>query len=287
VPRRPPKRVEFRPAQRIEVEFRRSIQRLLLQYLHIPENATIETILEKINSLAADSPLLEKLGTLLSSRMVSQVNTANYRSWREAAAESSRGREIFTALQAELRNTPVGAKVRELVRLNAGLISSIPVKIRESVNLEVAGFQREGLRAEEIVKHLRARVPELTRSRAALIARTETGKAAEALTQVRATQLGIPAYVWETAKDQRVRKSHKLMHGVIVFWDDMPSPELLAHEESEGHYNAGGIYNCRCTALPILRPEFLSWPHRVYRFGKITSMSLKQFRGLYEAKQAA
>lgn len=262
----------------IEAEYRRAIQRLLLRALHIPEHATIEEILEKISLLAGNAPLLQRIGNLLSAHMVTQTATANARSWREAAMEASRGREIYVALQQEMRG-PVGLRVREIVSENAELISSIPAKIRESVNLEIAGLEREGLRANEIVKHLRQRVPQLTKTRAALIARTETGKAAEALTQARSEELGIPAYVWETSRDQRVRPSHRILQGVLCFWDDPPAPEELAHEHSTlGHYGAGQAPNCRCTALPVLRAEALSWPHKLYAHGRIRYVTLRQFR---------
>jgi len=277
----------FRPPNRLEDTFRRSIQRVLLQYLKLPANATVEQILDKIDTLSRNEPLLARIGKVLAGQMVSQVNRSNMQGWREAAMESSRGRQIYEALRQEILYTPIGEQVRELVAQNAELISSIPSKVRESVNLEIAGLQREGLRPEAIARFLMQRVPQLTRSRAALIARTETGKAAEALTRARSEELGIPGYLWQTAEDQRVRRSHRIMDDVIVFWNDPPAPERLVGLESEGNYHAGGIYNCRCTAIPILRPEALKWPHRCYANGRIRSITLKQYREIAGMRVAA
>jgi SPP1 gp7 family putative phage head morphogenesis protein len=252
----------FTPPRRIEVTYRHAIARLATRYLQTP-----------------DSSIFQELAEALAGRMITQVSVSNARSWREAAAKASRGREIYQALQREMQ-TGIGHRVQELVSQNAQYITSIPAKVREHVNNEIAEMQRQGLRPETIEEHIRKRIPQLTVSRAALLARTECGKANEALTRARSEDLNIPAYLWETSQDQRVRSSHRLMQGVIVFWDDPPSPELLAHETSEGHYHAGNIYNCRCTALPLLNTAMVSWPHRCYRDGRIRYMTLVEFRKL-------
>jgi hypothetical protein len=67
------------------------------------------------------------------------------------------------------------------------------------------------------------------------------------------------------------------MNGVLINWNDPPSPESLAHEKSVGHYHAGEIYNCRCPALPVLSLSSLSWPHKVYIHGSIKRLSRKDF----------
>lgn len=269
----------FSVPRRIELEFRRAMQKLLL--VDFPPDATAEQIRDKVLAFTAKTNYLEKIGDFLARRMVTQLRVHNARSWREAARKSSRGREIYLALQEELRG-PVGIRVQQIIGENAKLISSVPSKVAESLVTEIANYEQQGLRPETIAKHLRARVPQLTRSRVALIARTETGKAASAITEARSLDIGIPAYLWDTSQDQRVRKSHQLMQDVIVFWNDPPAPEQLAHLDSEGHYHAGNIYNCRCGALPIVSIEALAWPHRMYAAGQIRTVTLAYFRRLFE-----
>jgi hypothetical protein len=70
------------------------------------------------------------------------------------------------------------------------------------------------------------------------------------------------------------------MAGVLVHWDDPPAPEILAGEKSEGHYDAGDIYNCRCSAEPLLRYDQVAWPAKVYHGGVVRRMTLAQFRRL-------
>jgi SPP1 gp7 family putative phage head morphogenesis protein len=271
---------DWTPRQRIENEYRSLIDQLLQKYFTLPDSATLGEITEALVNFGNVSRLFEDAATYIASRMATQLMVSNARSWREAARIGSRGREIYNALRREM-GTRVGVRVDEIVRENAQLISSIPFDVRESVNGEIARMEREGLRPEAIANEIRQRVPELTKTRAKLIARTETSKAATALTQARSEDLGIPAYVWETSRDARVRESHMLMQGVIVFWIDPPAPESLARIPSKlGHYHAGNCPNCRCDSYPILRIESLDWPCRVYRQGRIRSMTLARFRAL-------
>jgi SPP1 gp7 family putative phage head morphogenesis protein len=250
----------FIPPRRIEVTYRHAIARLATRYLQTP-----------------DESIFQELAAAIAGRMVAQVSVSNARSWREAAAKASRGREIYLALKREMQ-TGIGHRVQELVTENARLISSIPAKVREHVNDEIAEMERDGLRPETIQEHIRKRIPQLTVNQAALIARTETSKAATALTRARSEDLGIGWYQWLSAEDSRVRPSHRLMDKVLCAWNDPPAPEILNHESSTlGHYPAGGAPNCRCDCQPIVSLDQISWPARIYSAGSIRRMTRAQF----------
>lgn len=271
---------DFRPARRIELQFQSSINQLLAKYLNFAEDETPGFVLRALSNLATNNVVLEDMALHIAKRMVTQIRVSNAKSWRAAAAQSSRGREIYRLLQTEMR-TGVGQRVNGLVEENAMLIRSIPGDLREMVNNEIAEWSRQGLRPETIAKNLRRRLPQLTRHKAALIARTETGKASEALTRARSEDIGVSWYQWSTVEDGRVRSSHRLMDKVLVAWNDPPSPEALAHVHSTlGRYNAGSAPNCRCTAFPLISLDQVSWPCRVYRSGSIDRMTRGQFRGL-------
>lgn len=265
---------KFTPARRIEIEFRRAIDKLLRQTLDIPPGSTIGEILDRIGTVVST-----ELATLFSRRMVGELRVSNARSWREAARISGRGREIYQALSGELQG-PVGDRMRELIRENAELITSIPDDLRQAVNREISGLQQQGLRSDVIAEYLRKRVPKLARTKAALIARTETAKAALALTEARSEGMGIDWYQWQTAEDQRVRDAHRAMNKVLVAWADPPAPEQLVGEESEGNYHAGGIYNCRCISLPIVDLDLVQWPAKVYSSGRVQRMTRGAFQKL-------
>lgn len=226
---------------------------------------------------------------LLAKRMVFEVSKKNYRTWREAAARTTHSRQLHAYLQAEMAG-PTGARVHQLVRENAKLISSVSIEAAEVLTREVIAAQHNGARPGTVSKMMKKRFPELLRNRTNLISRTETAKASTALTQARCERLAIDWYQWETSEDQRTRKSHKAMHGVIVPWSSAPSPELLVGEKSQGHYNAGEIYNCRCLIIPILTLDDITFPARVYWSGKVTTMTKQQFRKIaigLEERQAA
>lgn len=277
----------FEPPRRIELEFRRAIEKLLLKPLDIPPGSTIGDILQRISEVIHNDTTIDKLALLFSRRMASEVKVSNARSWREAARKAGRGNEIYAALREELEG-PVGRRMKELVEENAELISSIPAEIRTSIAKELAGLEQEGLRPKTIAEHLRKRVPELAHSRAALIARTQTAKAVTELTRARSEDLGINWYQWLTAKDQRVRLAHKAFEKVLVNWDDPPSPEDLAGIESTlGHYHAGSAPNCRCVALPLVNLNLVEWPARVYRRGRIERMSRARFEKMAGIRRAA
>lgn len=273
----------MRPPNRIEAEFRRLIDRLLLPYLKFSPDATIAEISARLAQLSENAEVLSEIGRVIAARMTKQLNVSNERSWRQVALKGGRGREMYKALRREMQNG-IGYRVQEIVSENARLISSIPERVAESVNTEIAEMQRQGLRPDTIAKHLRKRVPQLTKNRAALIARTETGKAATALTRARGEDLGIKWYQWITSEDARVRPSHRIMDKVLVAWAEPPNPEALDGIESTlGHYNAGNCPNCRCDALPLVNLDAISWPARVYGNGRIQRMTravFEEFAGM-------
>jgi uncharacterized protein with gpF-like domain len=180
---------------------------------------------------------------------------------------------------------PVGKRVRQLIRQNAELISSFPNQVARRMATSTAlAHQQAGGRAKELL----AQFSGLARSRAALIARTEVSKASAALTQARSEWLGLDWYVWRTSKDERVRASHRSLENVLINYNDPPSPEALAGIKSKlGHYHAGDAPNDRCYQEPVVRPESLRWPHRVYQQGQVRYMTLAQFRLLNQKGAAA
>jgi SPP1 gp7 family putative phage head morphogenesis protein len=184
-------------------------------------------------------------------------------------------------------NGPVGLRVNELIAENARLILGLPDDLAQRTAAFVGREQRRGLRAAEIAKALEQKLPQVAQSRAKLIARTEVGKAETALTEARAERLGLAWYDWATSEDQRVRPSHRKMAKVLVAWSDAPAPEQLAGERSAGHYHPGGVWNCRCIALPLIDLDEVRWPHKVYSHGQIDLVSRRDFERFIRLPQAA
>lgn len=274
--RKPP---EFGPTKRLQRAYEAGIKaitgRVLLSTKKLPE----QSFTQWLAALAARSQEkdVQDASEVLAKRMVNFVAQSNYRTWREAASRTTKSRQLHQALQAEMRGA-TGARVAQIIRENAKLISSLPLEAATTLTDEITKAQNNGARPKTLAKMAAKRFPELVKSRVNLISRTETAKASTALTQARCERLSIQWYQWETSQDQRTRKSHKAMDGVIVPWSSAPSPEALIGEPSYGNYNAGEIFNCRCLIIPILTLDDITFPARIYWNGSITRMTKQQFK---------
>jgi SPP1 gp7 family putative phage head morphogenesis protein len=267
----------FHPTQRLQRAYEQGIRQITGRVLKpkMPEQ-TFEQWMAELAS-RSNQPDIQAASELLAKRMIFHINVKNARTWREAAARSSKARVLYEALKQEM-NGATGARVHQLVRENASLISSLSLDAARVLTDEVQKAAQAGARPKTMAKIMQRRFPELLRSRTHLISRTETAKASTALTAARCERLSIDWYQWETSSDQRTRLSHKKMHGVIVPWSKPPSPEELVGEKSQGHYQAGEIYNCRCVVIPILTLDDISFPARVYWNGHIETMTKPQFK---------
>lgn len=273
-PKKPP---AFSPTKRLQRAYEQGIRAITGRVLlaQKPE----QTFSQWLTELARRSkqPDIQAASELLAKRMINQVHIKNARTWREAASRSSKAQLLHRLLEAEMKGA-TGARVHQLVRENAKLIASLSLDAAQTLTDEVSKAAQAGARPKTLAKMYAKRFPELLRSRTHLISRTETAKASTALTEARCERLNIQWYQWESSKDQRTRDSHKKMHGVIVPWSQPPAPEELLGEKSQGHYQAGEIYNCRCVVIPILTLDDIQFPARVYWNGSIKTMTKQQFK---------
>lgn len=263
-------RDSFEPiAQRHTREYMRALNAFVREFLPLWIDHP-----EHVSSVV--SPFLSELAETIARRMVLGVAQGNSRSWRAAAAKAMKGGAIYRALQTELHG-PVGIAIEHMIRENAQLIKTLPLSLAERTTAFVGREEMKGRRAEDIAADLRLYLPGVAKSRIQLIARTEVGKAETACSKARAENVGLRWFEWATSKDQRVRPSHRKMDGVLVQWDDPPSPESLVGERNVGRYLPGCIYNCRCIALPMVSLAEVRWPHRVYFASRVQTMTRAEF----------
>jgi SPP1 gp7 family putative phage head morphogenesis protein len=174
--------------------------------------------------------------------MLHDVSRRNEKAWWELA------RAMSSALRKEIREAPTGQVMRQLMDEQVTLIRSIPLKAARRVHeLTLKGIE-DSTRASEIAREIQ-RSGEVAASRATLIARTEVGRTAAALTQARAEYVGSEGYIWLSARDQQVRPSHRAMEGKFVRFDSPPTLDGMI-----GH--AGALVNCRCVMLPVVPEKF-------------------------------
>jgi SPP1 gp7 family putative phage head morphogenesis protein len=265
------------PKRRIELTYQRNLRTIMKKLEKELKNKNdLISILRTLRKFM-NSEEFNRYAYATAKKMVTSVFTDAGKTWRTAANVNSKGRQIYEALKQEINSSPIGLSIKDQIERNATLIKSMPERIRSEITNIVARESFEGRRASDIAEDLQSRFPEMLKAKADLIARTETSKTSTALTKARCDNLSIKAYIWRTSEDGRVRDSHNKMDDVIIFWSNPPSPELLAKEKFAGYYHAGNIYNCRCYPEPIIRLDFISWPHKVYWNNQIIKMSRKQF----------
>lgn len=179
-------------------------------------------------------PWAESVG----SRMVAEVAQRDERSWFRVA------NQMGETLRREIASAPIGNVIRERQVEQVRLITSLPLEAAERVQHMTREGIVKGWRADQIADEI-MKTGEVTKSRAMLIARTETGRTSTLLTQARAEHVGSEGYFWRTADDSDVRPSHKAMAGKFVAWNAPPTLDGLT-----GH--AGAIPNCRCFCEPVI-----------------------------------
>ncbi len=277
-----PRTLLFSQRQRAEAKYFRLLKRLFREVNRRVGTAPTPEMVRKVLLDIAMSPQFDDLCREAARQIVTQLAVGQKATWRAAAAESSQGRRIYLALMNELSKTAIGQAVSEMVEENAALIKTVPYKISEKITDLVKTRRFEGVRPEDIMDEIREMAPHLSEVEARRIARTESSKASTALIKARAESLGLDFYIWRTARDgERVRKSHRIMEGVICKWSDPPNPEALAGEKSYGSYHPGGIFNCRCIPLPVVSVDDIQFPCKIYSSGRIrTVRNLNNFKSV-------
>lgn len=192
-------------------------------------------------ALAAYADQITPWARALAGRIVHEVNFANRRAYAAHSANMSR------RLRLELDQAPTGKMMRLMMAEQVELIRSLPVEAAQRVHDIAMKNIVTGKRADALANEI-MRTGDVTKSRATLIARTETSRTSSNLTMARAVHVGSVEYTWETARDSDVRPSHRKMQGQVVRWSDPPELDGL-----RGH--AGCLPNCRCYPSPIIQRD--------------------------------
>lgn len=188
--------------------------------------------------------LLRPWATAVAQRMIAEVSRRDEQAWFKTAGEFGQ------ALRTEIKEAPIGLVMQQILADQVNLITSIPLEAGQRVQELTQELVAGGKRYNEIIPMI-LNSGNVTLSRATLIARTETAKAASALTQARALHVGATHYVWMTSNDFKVRKAHKKLNGKVFTWNDPP----IAEENGDRHH-PGEFPNCRCWAAPVLPETF-------------------------------
>lgn len=164
------------------------------------------------------------------------VNTVNSREW---------GKQLKAGLGVDVfrREEYIPSTVNSFVKENVSLITKMENDLLAQVDEIVQRSVRQGDTAPRIARQIEERIG-VSKSRAKLIARDQTGKLNGQLTRLRQEDIGVESYVWRSSDDERVRSTHASKDDRKFQWDQPPS--------GTGH--PGQDYQCRCYAEPDFTP---------------------------------
>lgn len=237
-------RRRFTRARKAEGAFGRKLRQVAKQVGHIVRGLAPAGVVKDIapikEALTKYAALLRPWAASVATSMMSEVGRRDEHAWGEM------GREMGRALRSEIRSAPTGSVMKSLLDEQVDLITSLPLQAAQRVHALTMEAMVSGTRAKETAKEI-MQTGKVTESRAMLIARTETGRTASAMTESRARHVGSDGYVWRTAMDSDVREIHHKLEGTFHRWDSPP----IAGENGERSH-PGAIYNCRCYPEPVL-----------------------------------
>lgn len=249
---------KFKPSKAATAQFYRQLRKVAEASGHIVERHAdgAKLVDEKAmqKELKSYSEQLGPWATRQAARMLQTVQKSNKRAYAEKSKAISR------AVGAEVPEYEKVMTAASLLFEQVDLIKSIPLEAglrAQKIALEAA---LEGTRAqanEDTIRELEQQMgfsTKVAKSRALLIARTETARANAAINQVRATSVGSTHYRWHNSGDEAVRHSHRVykgraLQGRIFSWDEPPT----LSDGMTGH--PGTFPNCRCFAEPIFEEE--------------------------------
>lgn len=223
--------------QRAELQFARNLRRVAkvcgaLAKDKFDPKRPLGSSAEARRALEAYGVTLQAWAKATAARMVADVSRRDEKFWFD------KSKEIGVGLKTLIKNSPVGLAVRQRTQEAAALITSLPLEAAQRIEVNTVEYMTKGLRASELAKRILA-TGEVTKSRAMLIARTETSRTAGILQEVRAKSVGSEGYIWRTSNDIDVRDRHAALEGKFFTWD---KPPITGERGERSH--PGGIYNC-------------------------------------------
>jgi SPP1 gp7 family putative phage head morphogenesis protein len=168
---------------------------------------------------------------------------------RDEKAWRTHARLLGEGISQELKSADIGGAYQSLMVQQVDLITSIPRDAAIRVHQLATEHLYEGRRFPDIAAEI-MKSGQVSRSRADLIARTETGRAAVTFQQARAEAIGSEYYIWRAVMDWKTRELHRSLNKTMHRWDD---PPISGPNGERSH--PGAIYNCRCYAEPVIPGE--------------------------------
>jgi SPP1 gp7 family putative phage head morphogenesis protein len=243
------RRTRFATVRRSETEYARALRKIARHIGDLVRGMAPDDGVWSTELLRTLEDMLDQYAVILEPWAATQANRILTEvARRDAVAWAKHGKEIGRLLRREIQTAPIDLAMSQMRDEQIRLITSLPAEAAEKVH----DWTVEGLtgrrRWEEISKDI-FDLGETTKSRANLIARTETARAASTLIAVRAEHVGSPGFFWRTARDADVRELHSELEGKYFPWKPQSALPIL----DDGKPGLpGSIWNCRCWSEPVI-----------------------------------
>ena len=212
--------------------------------------ARLSRIMQRLANISVD-----EIASRIASGLVSRANFQNKEQTQRTYSEA-----FGIDLTGMLGDGAIREKMADAVRENVDLITSIQTDFINDIGEKVFGNLLEGGRSENLINIIRDR-GDVTLSRAKFIARDQTSKLNAELTEARSNALGLDIYEWSGTGDERERKSHFILNGMLCKYSDPTvysgdGGKTWKKRSSTGAFigKPGEDYQCRCLPLP-----YVSW----------------------------
>ena len=151
--------------------------------------------------------------------------------------------------------------VKNWANTNYGLIKKLSREQIGKINFAVSNGIQTGQSVKDIKAEIRKINKNISGARAQLIAQDQTGKLKTLFSKRRQEEVGIDLYVWVTAGDERVRKLHISLDGLICKWEDS---SVYSTDGKDFNSRTGGMtkamvgqdVRCRCNGSPYFDELF-------------------------------
>ncbi|MBQ6349820.1 MAG: minor capsid protein [Methanobrevibacter sp.] len=212
-----------------------------------PQKASISRVLAILNTYkGAKLRIFLKNADKIIHKWLKKASQSTDESIRKVLFEMS-GKEISINY-----NRAYDDILRLIIDRNVQLITNTTSQTLTNIENIVFDGMTTGGGWGEIEKTLKEQ-KEISRNRVRRIARDQTAKANEALSELTQRENGVKFFMWRTMGDERVRERHRPLDGKIYKWGDveerLPIIDKLKGKVIHG-YPAQAV-NCRCIALPV------------------------------------
>ena len=238
--------------KRIEQQYKKKLQQSIAKITR-QINSDLIPLLKKRNDSIEDD-ILRAIDKILNS-----VNTGLTVNAEDiaAAVEANKVDELAKTIGVDLFAKTASMDFSEIIRVWAANQQLLITKMTSDYisrvsSITSAGF-KEGLTHKVVAKEIRSATG-INMRKAALIARNEIGNLNGQITVKRNQDLGIKAYIWRTARDERVRGNPSGLYPKANPNHHKREGKTYSFKEGAGARDKHPAYgiNCRCFAESVI-----------------------------------